>query len=116
MPHQAALFSSAYLKNRPNFIDFDDQEVLNNLMPAEAFIQACKAIMQYDARERLPEVISPALLITSNEGLGFESAKVMKQKMKNARVWASEGVGHLINIEQPDLFNQHVLDFLLNIR
>ena len=110
--NSGSLFSKRYLAERPNFIDYDDQSVLNNLMPAEAFIGACNAIMEFDARERLSEIKVPVLVITSNEGLGFESAQLMKDKMPNAELWTPEGVGHLINIEEPDLFNRQVLTFL----
>ncbi len=84
-------------------------------MPAEAFIGACNAIMEFDARERLSEIKVPVLVITSNEGLGFESAQLMKEKIPNAELWAPEGVGHLINIEEPDLFNQTGINFFTAI-
>lgn len=111
----SALFSESYLNKRPNFIDYDDKSVLGNLMPAEAFNGACEAIKQFDARDRLPEIKIPSLIITSNEGLGFESAQLMKERMPNAEIWAPEEIGHLINIEEPDLFNNHVLEFLQRI-
>ena len=110
------LFSKQYLKNRPNFIEYDDREVLNNLMPAEAFIGCCRAIQNYDASNRLGEIKQPSLLITSNEGLGYDSAMMMKAKMANASLWTPQGVGHLVNIEIPDDFNQHLLEFLQSIK
>lgn len=111
----ASLFSEKYFKERPNFIDYDDKAVLNNLMPAESFIGACNAIKEFDVRKKLHQIKVPILIITSNEGLGFESAKLMCDKMPNAKIWAPDGVGHLINIEEPDLFNNYVFDFLKNI-
>ncbi len=110
--NQSSLFSSAYLKKRPNFIDYDDKDVLNNLMPQEAFMGACQAVKDFDVRSRLSEIKVPVLLITSNEGLGYESALLMKDKIEKSEIWAPEGIGHLINIEEPDLFNKRLLEFL----
>jgi len=107
-----SLFSKEYMQNRPNFIDSDNEDVLNNLMPAESFIGACQAILNFDIREKLKMIRVPTLLITSNEGLGFDTAKLMKREMPYAEIWVPEGYGHLINIEAPEIFNNKLYAFL----
>jgi pimeloyl-ACP methyl ester carboxylesterase len=56
------------------------------------------------------------LLITSNEGLAYESALLMKERIEKAKIWSPEGISHLINIEEPDLFNKRLLEFLLETK
>lgn len=110
-----ALFSAGFWRRLPEFPAFETKLVLDNLMPDPAFIGCCRALQQFDVVDRLAGITSPALIVTSNEGLGYEEALLMQGRLPSAEVWAPEGVGHSVNIEIPDEFNERILQFLKKV-
>jgi pimeloyl-ACP methyl ester carboxylesterase len=66
------------------------------------------------AIERLSEIQSPTLLITGDKDvpLMFEIGDVIERKIPNIKRITMKGVSHLPPMENPEQFNQLVLDFL----
>ncbi|SEB45742.1 alpha/beta hydrolase [Paenibacillus sp. GP183] len=64
--------------------------------------------------ERLHEIASPTLVVTGK--LNFDDykdvAQIYTSKIPNAKMVLMEGVSHLVNMEQPETFNNLVRDFL----
>jgi pimeloyl-ACP methyl ester carboxylesterase len=112
--YAAALFSPGFRRAHADFIAYETQYVLGNLMPDAAFIGCCRAIQTFDVTTHLTEIFQPALVITSNEGMAWEEGLKMQQTLPNARLWAPHDVGHSPHVEIPEAFNAHVLKFLRN--
>ena len=72
------------------------------------------AVTQHDACSRLQSISSPALTLTGSEDVLIppENAKIMAEMIPNARMSTIDDGGHLVLIEQPQQFNQAVIDFL----
>ena len=69
------------------------------------------------ALDRLSEIRSPTLLLVS-EHSGEDAHKIaslLQEKVDGLRRMRIPDSGHMINLEQPDAFNQVVLDFLASI-
>lgn len=67
----------------------------------------------YELEERLKKLEVPTLLITGDEDDPcLEPALFMKRKIPSAGLLVIPNSGHTINVEEPQLFNQALLDFL----
>ncbi|PKB63526.1 MAG: hypothetical protein BZY80_07115 [SAR202 cluster bacterium Io17-Chloro-G2] len=67
----------------------------------------------YGLEEKLRELPMPALIMIGDEdGPCVEPAVFMKQTIPNAGLAVFPQSGHTINLEEPDLFNRTVSDFL----
>ncbi|CAN5866260.1 alpha/beta hydrolase [soil metagenome] len=70
--------------------------------------------MEPPATTRLQEIMAPTLIILGERDMAdFHGITAMlQQKVRNTRVVIVPGVGHMSNMEAPELFNAAVLAFL----
>jgi pimeloyl-ACP methyl ester carboxylesterase len=67
----------------------------------------------FDVGDELPSLRVPTLIVVGDEDdLCLEPAIFMKRRMPNAGLAVLPNTGHTLNLEEPDLFNRAVLDFL----
>lgn len=67
----------------------------------------------FDIADQLPSVQIPALIMVGDEDEPcLEPALLMKRRLPNAGLVVLPKSGHAINLEEPALFNQFLLDFL----
>jgi pimeloyl-ACP methyl ester carboxylesterase len=70
----------------------------------------------YDVEQEMRRVDVPALIMAGDEDeLCLEPALFMKRNLPNAGLVIIPKSGHTINLEEPGLFNQLVLDFLTRV-
>jgi pimeloyl-ACP methyl ester carboxylesterase len=72
-------------------------------------------LTQHDARviDALPSITVPALVLVGARDKAFlDSAGYLAAKLPNATQVVIPDAGHVSNVDQPDLFGQHVLAFL----
>lgn len=80
----------------------------------KAVMAAVKAGLDFDVRDRLPEIRVPTLLVVGELDVVMPPyhALFMKEKMPKSEYVPIEGSGHLPYLERPAVFNQVVLRFL----
>src|SRR3972149_4900492 len=67
----------------------------------------------FDLEERLERLTVPTLIVTGDEDDPcLEPGIFMKRKIRSAALLVIPNSGHTINLEEPDLFNRALLDFL----
>jgi pimeloyl-ACP methyl ester carboxylesterase len=67
----------------------------------------------YEVADQLPGLNVPTLVIAGDEDeLALEPALLMKRKIPNSGLLIVPKTGHTVNLEEPALFNQAVLDFV----
>jgi pimeloyl-ACP methyl ester carboxylesterase len=67
----------------------------------------------YDVADQLPGMNVPTLILVGDEDEPcLEPSLFMKRRLPNAGLVTFARTGHVINLEEPALFNQTVLDFL----
>jgi pimeloyl-ACP methyl ester carboxylesterase len=78
------------------------------------FVQALQSIIDYDLRERFPEIACPTLVVWGeNDALiGVADADVFVELIPNARKVIFEDTGHMAMLERPAAFNVLLRDFL----
>jgi pimeloyl-ACP methyl ester carboxylesterase len=70
----------------------------------------------YEMEDRLRQLQMPTLVMIGDEDYPcVEAAIFMKRRIPNAGLAVFPQSGHTINLEEPDLFNRTVLDFLTTV-
>lgn len=89
------------------------QACMSSLTP-EAYERALHALVHFEQRAVLPQIAVPCLCLAAEHDQAAPPSVVerMAHKIPNARSQCLKGVGHLMNLEDPDLFAQAVFDFL----
>ena len=108
------LFATPTLEHKPEVIERYNEVSLRFPASPEIMRKQWAAFKQHDACSRLPDMVSPTLILTGSQDLLVppQNAEVMVQRIPDARMVAIDGGGHLFLIEQPELFNAAVVDFL----
>jgi pimeloyl-ACP methyl ester carboxylesterase len=78
------------------------------------FIQAQQAVLNYDIRERLPEIACPTLVVWGDGDrlIPVRDADVFAELIPNSRKVVFEDSGHMTMLEHPAAFNALLKDFL----
>ncbi len=78
------------------------------------FIQALQAVLDYDVRERLPEIACPTLIVWGDGDrlIDVRDADVFAELIPNSRKVIFEDTGHMSMLERPAAFNALLKDFL----
>ncbi|MCF8565865.1 alpha/beta hydrolase [Alicyclobacillus tolerans] len=80
----------------------------------ESYMEAMKALTNFDFSPVLPSVRAQTLVINGDEDVltTLSQARAVHELIPGSKLVVMEHCGHLCNIEQPDVFNREVLAFL----
>jgi 3-oxoadipate enol-lactonase len=80
-----------------------------------SYEKTLEASVAQDRAAPIEQIKVPTLVITGDEDKVYPPAmaKDIARRIPGAELVTMHGVGHLSNLEQPDEFNQAVLDFLI---
>jgi pimeloyl-ACP methyl ester carboxylesterase len=78
------------------------------------FVQALEANLDYDFRDRLPEIACPTLIVWGDEDkvLTVRDAAVYAELIPGSRKVIYEDTGHMSQLERPDAFNSLLREFI----
>jgi pimeloyl-ACP methyl ester carboxylesterase len=78
------------------------------------FDDALRACLEYDFRDRLPDISCPTLIVWGKEDAVIPSrdAAEFERRIPNARKLIMEDTGHIPQVERPETFNRELLEFL----
>jgi pimeloyl-ACP methyl ester carboxylesterase len=78
------------------------------------FMQALEANLNYDFRDRLPEIACPTLIVWGDHDrvISVRDAAVYAELIPDSRKVVYEDTGHMAMLERPDAFNRLLRDFL----
>ncbi len=78
------------------------------------FVQALQSILDYDFRERLPEIACPTLIVWGDGDrlISVRDADVFEELIPDSRKVIFEDTGHMAMLERPAAFNALLDDFL----
>lgn len=84
----------------------------------ESYIKTIEATTMFDRTPELEKIAVPTLLVFGeNDSLTTkEMGEEMAGRIPGAEYVLVEKSGHLVNLEQPEVFNRAVLDFLLKYK
>lgn len=80
-----------------------------------AYRSAMRALATFDSRPWLGQISAPTLVITGERDttISPKQQQLLAGGIPGAQQVVIEGAGHAVNIDQPDSFNRHLLEFLL---
>ena len=84
------------------------------LVPAATYRRALECIITFDRRGNLPNILVPTLVLAGEHDRNAPPAvmKKMAGAIPHSTYIEMKGVGHLLNLEAPDDFDNLVLNFL----
>ena len=82
--------------------------------PVKGYLGCSEAIRNLNTLHRLSEIEIPALIIVGEEdpGTPVSAARAIHERIRNSRLLVIPAARHLTNVEQPEVFNRAILDFL----
>jgi 3-oxoadipate enol-lactonase len=80
----------------------------------EGYARCCEAIADWDARERVPAIAAPALVVVGADDTAtpVEHAELVASRIPDARIRVLEHAAHLANVERADAFTSAALEHL----
>jgi pimeloyl-ACP methyl ester carboxylesterase len=78
------------------------------------FLQGLQAVIDYDVRDRLPEIACPTLIVWGDRDrlITVRDADVFEELIGDSRKVIFEDTGHMAMLERPAAFNSLLEDFL----
>lgn len=108
------LFSTTFLSNPENavYLEYDENEP--DQQPLYAWKNQYLAQRAYDVADHLSEIKMPTLILTAENDLfaSLDDATLLHKQIENSALQIIPKSGHLMNFEYPEVFHQHILDFL----
>ena len=82
--------------------------------PPEGYAACCDGLRDWDFRSELGSVLAPTLVLVGSEDPATppDQAQLIADGIPDAVITVISGAAHLLNVEQPDLFNRAVRNYL----
>ena len=105
-------FTQPYLRKNPPAVNLIRKQFLATSVAG--YIGCSEAIRSLNYLERLAEVKKPALIIVGEDdhGTPVAASKAMHQRIPGSRLVVLPSAAHLSNLEQPEAFNNALIQFL----
>lgn len=114
----AALYSRPFRKKLKT--DVQTYEILkDNFMVdptrLQDYINQGATVGEHDTRDRLSTISQPTLILAGSEDriiLGLHHSELLHEKVPNSILKIIEKTGHGFNVEEPDIVNKLIMDFI----
>jgi 3-oxoadipate enol-lactonase len=105
-------FTDPYRISNPHAVARIGNDIRNT--PTAGYIGCLLAISKIDLTDRLKEIMCPAIILVGehDQGTPVPMAQVIHQALPGSDLQIIPRAAHLSNIEQPEVFNKAMLDFL----
>lgn len=107
-------FSPDFVRDHPEEVDGFINLRLTNAVVEEAYRSQLKAGLGFDAEARVGAIKAPTLVLSGDADaiVPSENSRNLAAKIPGATLRLIEDGSHLFFLEQPDKFNQNVIEFL----
>jgi len=108
-------FTPSFLSLNPPMLTLIKEEFLAT--PAEGYIGCAGAIRRLNYLERLGEINLPTFIIVGEDdpATPVSASRAIHEHIKNSSLVILPSTRHLSNVEQPRVFNENLLEFLMNV-
>lgn len=106
-------FTAPFQKSDPAAVDKVRSMILSTAVPG--FVGCCRAIQAMDQRETIRGIATPTLIVVGADDPGTtpDMARLIQERIAGSKLTILPDAAHLSNIEQADLFDAAVLEFLV---
>lgn len=107
-------FTPRFLSEHPDDVEDLVQRRLAHPVSEQTFLAQIQAVMGFNVEDRVSAIRAPTLVITGDADVLIppENSRRLAARIPNAHLQIIEGAGHAVFIEQADVFNRVVLEFL----
>lgn len=84
----------------------------NHLADLDTIVTMLRAMQQPDPDWLSLELRAPTLILSGSEDNAHERAHALRERLPDGELVTLRGAGHACNLEQPEAFDGHLLDFL----
>ncbi|HFE9907624.1 TPA: 3-oxoadipate enol-lactonase [Acinetobacter baumannii] len=106
-------FTDPFIQSHPSIVN----NLCNDLSAGSAmgYANCCEALAKADVREQLKDIKIPVLVIagTQDPVTTVADGEFMQQRIPQSKL-AEIDASHISNVEQPEVFNKILKDFLVN--
>jgi 3-oxoadipate enol-lactonase len=108
----ARWFTPGYLQRKGPGVDMIRTIFLTS--PAQGYIGCTEAIRRLDYLDQLPRIAASTLIMVGADdpGTPVSASEAMHARIPGSRLVVIPSASHLSNVEQPEVFNRHLLEFL----
>ncbi|OGP75300.1 MAG: 3-oxoadipate enol-lactonase [Deltaproteobacteria bacterium RBG_16_49_23] len=108
-------FTPSFLSLNPPMLTLIKEELLTT--PAEGYIGCAIAIRKLNYLNRLSEIHLPTLIMVGEDdpATPVSASEAIHERIKNSGLIILRSARHLSNVEQPGVFNENLVDFLMNV-
>jgi len=105
-------FTPSYLSRNPQMLAIIRNQFLSTSV--EGYLGCIEAIRKLNYLERLPEIKLPTLIMVGEDdpGTPVTASEAMHKRISNSKLVILPSARHLSNVEQPEAFNSHLINFL----
>jgi len=105
-------FTEPYRESHPDVMARIGDDIRNT--PVAGFSGCCEAIAKIDVLDRLKDIDCPALVIVGAQDHGTppEMARQIHANLRGSDLLIIPDAAHLSNVEQPEVFNRALTEFL----
>ena len=108
------IFSSDFLSINDELVKYTLKQYLSTETYVQTFLKQLHAIYHHDTLDRLHHIVAETLVLTGADDLLVPVAcsTTLAQHIPHTTLQIIKNQGHVFHIEQPDLFNTCIIDFL----
>jgi len=113
--HNHELVNLVYGRNTPSRLKELALKEMSATSPV-VWIKDFSACKRFDVTARLSEIQLPALILTGTGDLltPLKYGRLLENGLPNARMIEIEGAGHMLMLEEPEIINKHIIDFVFS--
>ena len=106
-------FTEPFKNNQPAVIEKISQDIKNTSV--EGYAGCCHAIAKIDVLDQLHTLTCPSLILVGDQDQATtpEVGRQIHEHIKGSQFKIIQDAAHIANIEQPEQFNDALLNFLL---
>ena len=112
----ARWFTAPYIKARPDVMKRIGNDILNT--PVAGFCGACAAIAKVDTLDRPMEIKCPVFITVGDQDHGTppDMARAIHANLPGSSLAIIESAAHISNVEQKEVFNKNLMNFLDSVK
>ena len=82
----------------------------------QGFIGCCRALMALNLTDQLSNVLIPTLVLVGRQDppTPVSGSEVITKALPNSRLVVIEDAAHISNVEQPEVFTEELMKFLIS--